>query len=363
MTKVALSSSVNSTNFLNQLRNSCNNEVLQKQMHNLYTRNDKERGAMLIQSVEPTTRGAFNFSVFSPTLSPYKSPNKVIKDFKSFDITGNKQESNINQIFDDENKKNFDSRKKLNEIIKVSNETDNRDDTNRKISLNLMTDDSNYHIKNQEFYREVVLEKSKIENILRKELVEVAEKLYLKKIERNKALEDLTVCTRSLHKIKEDFMAIKDSFDTQVRKLSIQLQNSLTPKNSNNDNRDAKLLNSPSSKSLASSRKNNNKNKSIKDKSDDQQHIVNPSSIINSVPIEFKSEFLKKKYAMDDDLKLKEKQYEEQKAEIQSDLEARTKKVNILEIEVNLLKNHFYSLSKDQRVYYLDLLQQGIDVR
>ncbi len=79
--------------------------------------------------------------------------------------------------------------------------------------------------------------------------------------------------------------------------------------------------------------------------------------------LETKSEFLKTKYNIDDEFKKISKKYDEAKTNLQHDIRDRKNKIQIIEIEVKLLKNHFNSLSKDQRVYYLDILINGIDVR
>ena len=134
MTKLALSSSINSASFINNLKNS-NSQDFYNKIQNLYTRTDKERGAMVLQNTHNTTRNSFNFRVFSPV---------------------NKRES-LKTVLEDHNKK-------LNQIIKVSNCS--VPDSNRKINENLVTNVNNFEMKTLEFYREVVTDKSKIESIL-----------------------------------------------------------------------------------------------------------------------------------------------------------------------------------------------------
>ena len=61
--------------------------------------------------------------------------------------------------------------------------------------------------------------------------------------------------------------------------------------------------------------------------------------------------------------KNKEKKYLDVSENLQKDIKERKKTITRLEVEVKLLKDHFNSLSKDQRLYYLDVLANGIDVR
>ena len=388
MTKLVLSSSINSANYLNRLRNTVNNENLNSKIQNLFLRNDKERGAMVLHNVEPTTKAAFNFQVF---LEKYKDRTNVEKN------GGKRHESILNSV---------DDTRKLQEILQVSNSSDNKADESRKISENIMNNPLNHHIRNQEFYRSVVAEKSKIENILRKELLDVAEKLHLRKYDRNKALDEIASVVIRLNKLKVEFLETKESHDKKILSLGATLINSnassmftapFSPSKKNtekgfeakvkfnignsmnsgvNSYINANIENITPKSSSKNSLEKLTLNGSIKEGKETPGRSQKKHSVKNEEPIEtkiekaygnssleFKTVFLKKRNFLEEDFKKKEKKYFDISEILQNDINERKKSIKRMEVEVNLLKNHFNSLSKDQRLYYLDVLVNGIDVR
>ena len=196
-----LSSAKNSNNFLREIEKNVHNEELLSRIINLSSRNDKERSTMVIQNVESTTRNAFQFHVFS-------KPQKISK-------------SNLTEIKEDI--KEIDEKKKLEEIIKVPNSAKNNLNSFKKINENIVN--AHYFVKTQDYYREVVAEKFKIEIILRKELIEVAEKLFLKKLEKKYAEEDLNKVLSQMQMLKEEYLNEVEDYKDKVRKLKNTFKN------------------------------------------------------------------------------------------------------------------------------------------
>jgi len=341
-------------NYINKLKNSNNNP------ERVYLQNEKEKNTMIMQNIHQTSRRSFNFNVFD-SIPFNKNIITILDDTNKLrdKIKSPAKKKVDNEIFDlkmdKNNKKNdkniYDSSKEIDLSSKGYN--------NLQQETKEDQEESTQFFQTQGYYREIISEKAKVENILRKEIIEIAEKLYIKKLDKANANEDLSYSLIKMSKINEELRIIRDQYEISSKELTNTI---------NNFQIDNKITFTPESKKKGVTNSKTYK-KPISQKMSLRETIPKSNlQIFNFINNEDeidkkKQELKKKRYALDDNFRSHQSKLEENKFIVSNEISAKKKVVNKFEIEIRLLKNHFASLSKDQRMYYLDILINGLDVR
>lgn len=218
-------------------------------------------------------------------------------------------------------------------------------------------------------YREIIKEKNKIENRFRKELMNIARKILEKKILKKKLQSINSELYVDLVKMQKDYDKRKQIIMRNKEQVGRNSSMGFSHGNSGNSlsNSNSKVFNSLTS------------NKNVL-----AVLVLGQSTGINPLPSPSnrRASIRKIMQNLDDEEKLKKFNEINRRIEIlerdQSDLDEHFKKayskfekiindnkahLELTTNEIKYLKTHFQTLTKDQRVYYLDILKKGYDVR
>ncbi len=192
----------------------------------------------------------------------------------------------------------------------------------------IITKQSSYY-QSRDYYRDVISEKIKIENIFRRELISVVEKLHLKRIEKVEHKDQYTIILKHLSKLKEELELFICQHEAKKKQ---EEQEEITQK------REVRTRSIPKK---------------------DSDLIVRAKTEIKtrSSLAYFEKLGKSKKYEE------KKSQFEKKVVYMKKNLDEINKKIKYIEIDTRLYKVHLDTMIKDQRIYYLDILSNGVDVR
>jgi hypothetical protein len=218
-------------------------------------------------------------------------------------------------------------------------------------------------------YREIIKEKNKTENRYRKELMNIAKKILEKKILKKKLQSVNSELHADLIKMQKEYDKRKENINKKREQVEKNAGIGFSHGNSGNS--------FSNSNNQAFNTLTTNKNVLA-------VLVLGQSAGINPLPSPSsrRASIRKMMQTLDEEEKLKKFNELNRKIDIldreQSDLDEHFKKASskfekiiydnkaqfeLTTNEVKYLKRHFQSITKDQRVYYLDILKKGFDVR
>jgi len=194
----------------------------------------------------------------------------------------------------------------------------------------------------------------KIENIFRKDIIQVAEKMYIKKLEKKALEKENSILLKKLSLLKEEFEAFKALHEINKNKMQThteELHHVRTPHKKN-----SREEYDPSSPIGSTPKHIRN---SIKKTS-----VVNvDNELIIRSRTEAANHFVFEKQQYVKQYEIKRKTFEKRIKDLSTEVTDVKKKITYAEIDIRLYSVHFDSMVKDQTTYYLEILFNGIDVR
>ena len=303
-----------------------------KHLYDFLTQIDKEQQAMIMQSMNLNKKG-FDFDIFN------KNNNDNSKDKNDENICKTEVNNDI-------------------EGIEIDNILDNKELS------------SNGSISRVEFYRQVMKEKIKVEEMFHIELRAVAEECYLTNVNKKKSVillfensQQLNALFKKKEKIKELYH--KKIMNLQLKKKKKDKKKKMNENNiSNNfiDSINKNYLNKYKDLKLALYKKESGE---IKKTNTNKDNSSSNSSSTSKKKNNFQqqSEFLAKKNAIENEFKLKMAELEKEKIHLNTEYEKINKEIKFNHNMHKKAKSKLEQRIKILSSYYYQILKKGIDVR
>ena len=295
-----------------------------KHLFNFLTQIDKEQQAIIMQSMSVNKKG-FNFDIFN------KNNNNENDSQKQ------NQNNTINLTIDEK---------------EVSN-------TN-----------SNNNISQVEFYRQVMKEKIKVEEMFHLELRSVAEECYITNLDKKKAVINLFNISQEINALIKKGEKIKESYRKKI--MILQSKNKKQDKKKKVNDNKTNLLNSVNlnyiSKykdlkySFHKKEMNLNSDKKLNSLSDDKNSDSSSTSLKKN-NFQKQSEFLAEKNAIEKEFKSKISELENEKDKLNVEYENFNKEIKYCHNMHKKAKAKLEQRIKILSSYYYQILKKGIDVR
>jgi len=170
-------------------------------------------------------------------------------------------------------------------------------------------------LKNQDNYRSIIKEKMKIEKKMKKELMRIAQEIYMKKIEKKKFSESNTDLFKKLNKQRIDFLFKKDvgQYDKALLEKAFASLGKYGP---------------------------------------EDELIINK-----------KMKYNQRMTQQEERIRISENAYHKLQKKTEQEIEKNKKTIEAYEDSIEHLKLSYNNYAKEQRSYFIDLLKKGIDVR
>ena len=306
-----------------------------KHLYDFLIQIDKEQQAMLMQSMSLNKKG-FDFDIFN-------NDNNL------------KEKNNENNC----KTENGDNNKTSN--IVFDNLLDSRDFSN------------NSNISKVEFYRQVMKDKIKVEEMFHIELRSVAEECYLTSLNKKKSVINLFDISQQLNSLIKKKEKIKEIYHKKLTDLNIKnkkhdkKKKANENKNNNNTNNYMDSINKNymnKFKDLKMSIYKKEINNELR-KSNTIQSTSSNSSSTSKKKNNFQqqSEFLAKKNIIENELKFKISEIEKQKNHLNNEYEKVNKEIKFYHNLHKKAKSKLEQRIKILSSYYYQILKKGIDVR
>jgi hypothetical protein len=306
---------IDSLNYLNHMKESfakLNLRNISDQLLEFYIKCEEEQGSMLLQSVN-INKSKFDYEVFLSGKDK-KNTNKILnyflelnktKDKKKF-LTGD-QDENIQKI------KEYEKKGVLDIIGKA------------------------------DFYRDIIKEKLKIEEIYHTELIKIADLIFKKKYD----IKSLTNISREisnyLKNLNIEYENKKEDFEAKINLIQLSYNQSFLRSSSifGGVFKEKESAFKERETSIFASMNNSNNTNAYKNRAEQRQAIISLQKQVSEIDSQYKSASYKYEKSLED------------------------KKVNLeaAKNEIKRLKSIYHYLCKDQKIYYCEILKLGIDVR
>jgi len=306
---------IDSLNYLNHMKESfakLNLRNISDQLLEFYIKCEEEQGSMLLQSVN-INKSKFDYEVFLSGKDK-KNTNKILnyflelnktKERKKF-LTGD-QDENIQKI------KEYEKKGVLDIIGKA------------------------------DFYREIIKEKLKIEEIYHNELIKIADLIFKKKNE----IKNLTNISREisnyLKNLNIEYENKKQDLEIKINQIQLSYNQSFLRSSSffGGVLKEKESAVKERETSIFASMNNSNNSNPFKNRVEQRQAIISLQKQVGDLESQYRSASFKYEKSLED------------------------KKVNLetSKNEIKKLKSIYHFLCKDQKIYYSEILKLGIDVR
>ena len=286
---------------------------------------DKEQQAIVMQSMNINKKG-FNFDIF------------------------NNEEKNNNN--------------------KNQTEVDNNKKTPEEMSYFLKSQElsnTNSHISQVEFYRQVMKEKVKVEEMFHGELRSVAEECYLANLNKKKAVINLFNVTQQFNALNKKEEKTKETYNKKL--MILQLKNKKKDKKKNitddpflnNNNKAKNYLFKYNELRNSLLKKDTNQSNDLLKKNSIYERRDSESSKINN--FQQQSEFLAEKITIENELNAKIKEIKKQKKILNEEYNSLNKEIKFCHNIYKKAKSKLEQRIKTLSVYYYQILKKGVDVR
>ena len=307
-----------------------------KHLYDFLTQIDKEQQAIVMQSMSFNKKG-FNFEIFGNNNLKEKNNNLNFKTIEN-------------------------SKSEKNEIDFILNNEDNSNNNNNN---------TNGNISRVEFYRQVMKEKIKVEEMFHLELRTVAEECYLTNLNKKKAVINLFNISLEINDLTKKGEKTKEEY--KKRLMSLQSKNKKhDKKKKNNDNKNSLLgsinlnyLSKFKDLKLSSYKKDLSNSIDIK-----KGNSLEPRSSGSSTASSYKknnfqqqSEFLAQKNSIENEYKSKFAEIEKRKIKLNEEYENLNKEIKFCHNMHKKAKSKLEQRIKILSSYYYQILKKGIDVR
>ena len=264
-------------------------------------------------------------------------------------------------IFDNEEKNNNN---------KIQAEADNNKKTPEEMSYILKSQElsnTNSHISQVEFYRQVMKEKVKVEEMFHGELRSVAEECYLANLNKKKAIINLFNVTQQFNALNKKEEKTKEAYNKKL--MILQLKNKKKDKKKNiiddpflNNNNKAKnyLFKYNELKNSLIKKDSNHSNDLLKRNSIYERRDSESSKINN---FQQQSEFLAEKIVIENELNAKIKEIKKQKKILNEEYNSLNKEIKFCHNIYKKAKSKLEQRIKTLSAYYYQILKKGVDVR
>ena len=226
---------------------------------------------------------------------------------------------------------------------------------------------SNSHISQVEFYRQVMKEKVKVEEMFHGELRSVAEECYLANLNKKKAVINLFNVTQQFNALNKKEEKTKEAYNKKL--MILQLKNKKKDKKKNitddpffNNNNKAKnyLFKYNELRNSLLKKDSNHINDLVKKNSIYERRDSESSKINN---FQQQSEFLAEKIVIENELNAKIKEIKKQKKVLNEEYNSLNKEIKFCHNIYKKAKSKLEQRIKTLSAYYYQILKKGVDVR
>ena len=264
----------------------------------------------------------------------------------------------------------FDNEEKKNNNQNIQTEIDNNKKNPEEMSYILKSKElsnANSHISQVEFYRQVMKEKVKVEEMFHSELRSVAEECYLANLNKKKAVINLYNVTQQFNTLNKKEEKTKETYNKKL--MILQLKNKKKDKKKNitddpfinNNNKAKNYLFKYNELRNSLLKKDSNHNNEIVKKSTNFERRDSESSKINN--FQQQSEFLAEKIVLENELNAKIKEIKRQKKNLNEEYNSLNKEIKFCHNVYKKAKSKLEQRIKTLSAYYYQILKKGVDVR
>jgi len=301
-----------------------------KHLYDFLTQIDREQQAIIMQSMTVNKKG-FNFEIF-------------------------------------DNNKTMDNNIDINSNLEIKNNTNNQNDI--AILNNEVSSNNKNNVSQVEYYRQIMKEKIKVEEMFHTELKTVAMDCYLTNLNKKKAVINLFEVSQKLNALIKKEEKLKETHHKKIKALQNEnKKQDKKKKNSENKNNlgsiNLNYLSKYKDLKLSLYKKEINNNIELKKVNPllESRSSESSSSSLKKPNFQQQSEYISKKNQLDKEFKSKLIEIEKQKCELNIQYENLNKEIKYCH---NMHKKAKAKL--DQRIkilssYYYQILKKGIDVR
>ena len=304
-----------------------------KHLFDFLTQIDKEQQAIIMQSMNLNKKG-FNFEIFGNNNIDNKKENIYYKTMEN-----NKSEKNEMDLINDEDNSN---------------------------------NNTNGNVSQVEFYRQVMKEKIKVEEMFHLELKTVAEECYLTNIKKKTAVVNLfnisleiNLLLKKKEKEKEEYkkrlmtLLSKNKKHEKKKKLNDSKMNFRGSINTNYLSKYKDLKLSLYKKEV----NNNNEIKKVNTIVESRNSDITSASSFKKNNFQQQSEFLAEKNSIENEFKERFSEIEKQKNKLNEEYENLNKEIKLCHNMHKKAKSRLEQRIKILSSYYYQILKKGIDVR
>jgi len=264
----------------------------------------------------------------------------------------------------------FENEEKNTNNKKIQTELNDNKKTPEEMSYILKSQElsnSNSHISQVEFYRQVMKEKVKVEEMFHGELRSVAEECYLANLNKKKAVINLFNVTQQFNALNKKEEKTKEAYNKKL--MILQLKNKKKDKKKNitddpffNNNNKAKnyLFKYNELRNSLLKKDSNHINDLVKKNSIYERRDSESSKINN---FQQQSEFLAEKIVIENELNAKIKEIKKQKKVLNEEYNSLNKEIKFCHNIYKKAKSKLEQRIKTLSAYYYQILKKGVDVR
>ena len=293
-----------------------------KHLYDFLTQIDKEQQAILMQNMSLYKKG-FNFDIFNNEQAESKDKDNIICKTET---NNNKNKSN-ELLFDDDD------------------------------------DIPNNNVSQVEFYRQVMKEKIKLEEMFHSELRTVAEECYITNLNKKKGVIDSFEILQEINSLNKKEENAKQLYNKKMLMLHRKKRRTERKKKNYENKNSNIMLSSVSSKNNVISPFKDLKKEDSKKSTEFSEEIQSEINLSKSTNFQKQSIFLAEKNSI-------ENEYSQRMQEISKD----RKRLNLQHIKINKEVKYWDQIHKKQKskleqrikalsTYYYQILKKGIDVR
>jgi hypothetical protein len=327
-----------SINYISTLKNSLGKLKLKNisnQLLEFYLKCEEEQGTMLLQNVS-VNKTKFNYDIFLKE----EQRQKLKKDYHNIMIEYNGIPEN--------------------KFMNFTNEEENIKNKIKEYKKNGIID----HIGKTDFYRDIIKEKQKIEEIYYVELCKIANLIYKNKTEIKNLRGLQRDISNYLKSLADEYLTKKHELETMRESLRLKIEKEKETENerpsqlktSVNFKRNSEIKKSKDQEDFDNSVKSfNNKMRVLK------QFTMNKKGGDSSFLLRYEN--FQSCHNIETDIKHMNNTYNQSKEKYGKIYEEKRQGIVALEQDMNKLKTIYHFLCKDQKKYYLDILKHGLDVR
>jgi len=264
----------------------------------------------------------------------------------------------------------FENEEKNTNNKKIQTELNDNKKTPEEMSYILKSQElsnSNSHISQVEFYRQVMKEKVKVEEMFHGELRSVAEECYLANLNKKKAVINLFNVTQQFNALNKKEEKTKEAYNKKL--MILQLKNKKKDKKKkkkknqffNNNNKAKNYLFKYNELRNSLLKKDSNHINDLVKKNSIYERRDSESSKINN--FQQQSEFLAEKIVIENELNAKIKEIKKQKKVLNEEYNSLNKEIKFCHNIYKKAKSKLEQRIKTLSAYYYQILKKGVDVR